>query len=187
MSFYHVWRVAQRVIMGLFRDSRSLPALLLVPAITVLLIGYVMRHTDDHLTVALVVTAPEWSGRDASTFVEDALHNEGAATVRAPDRAHAEQMLRDGDAGAYVVIDGAFVTGVLGQSPEAVQIGLRGDNAAENQAAPTTKKSQSSTRPEPRCKTWPRRCASSKPPAPAIAASSAVSASTLPQYQPVML
>jgi ABC-2 type transport system permease protein len=135
MSAYRCWRIAQRVWTGLLRDRRAIPALVLVPAMTLLLIGHAMRHSDESLTIALVVTAPEWSGRDAASFVETALHDEDVTTKRAVNVPTAERMLRDGDADAYVVIDDAFVTGVLGQDAPGVRVGLRGDDPATNRAA----------------------------------------------------
>jgi ABC-2 type transport system permease protein len=132
MRIDRVSRVAQRVWSGLYRDPRALPALVLVPVGTLLLVGYVMRNTQDAVGIAIVVTANDFTARDVTRFVEESLLEDDIRSFRVRDIAEAESVLRDGDADAFVVIDRALVNGVLSNSQETVTVGVRGDDQGNN-------------------------------------------------------
>ena len=91
MSLYRVWRMIERVWTGCVRDTRTIFALVLVPVGAVLLVGYVMRESGETANVALVVTANEWAGQDASLFIEESLSEDGVDHYRASDVDSAEQ------------------------------------------------------------------------------------------------
>ncbi len=129
MSFTRVWRFAQGVSTHTFhRDVRTLWVVLLVPVVTLLLVGYVMRNTTGGLTMALVVEGDHWATLDVASYIEESLDADDIATLRAPDRDAAEELVRDGDAEGFVVIDDAFTRGVLGGEEQTVVLGLKGDS-----------------------------------------------------------
>jgi ABC-2 type transport system permease protein len=135
LRWYRVWRVAQRVWTGLYRDRRALLALVALPVGTLLLVGVVLRHADADRTIALVITGSDYTTRDAAEFIEESLDEDGFATTRLSNVEDGRRALRDGDADAYIVLDDAFVRGVLSNSQERIQVGLRGDDKAEKDAA----------------------------------------------------
>jgi ABC-2 type transport system permease protein len=121
-------RIAQSVETRHHRDIRALWAILLVPVGTVLLLGYVMRHTSAPLTIALAVADDKWSTTTAASNVEEALHSEGVLTFRADDPEAAEQALRDGKADGFVLIDSALVADVLSGEEQEVTVGVAGES-----------------------------------------------------------
>jgi ABC-2 type transport system permease protein len=130
MNRTRIWAIIQRVFVGMYRDRRAIPALILVPVGTVLLVGYAMRESHDTRAVALVVTAPEWAARDVSAYVEESLREDDIRTYVAANEAAAREDVREGDAEAYVGIDDGLVNGLLSGTAGAVTIGLRGDDQA---------------------------------------------------------
>jgi ABC-2 type transport system permease protein len=128
-----VWRIAQGVCTRFYRDPRVLWTLLLVPVGTLLLIGYVMRNTEEDVTAALVVAGGEWSTLDTASFIEESLDADGVATFRVPTRDAAERAVRDGRAEGYLVIDDTVARGVLGGEQQTVAVGVVGDDRSASE------------------------------------------------------
>jgi ABC-2 type transport system permease protein len=137
LRFTRVWRIAQEVVTGFHRDPRVLWALLLVPVGTFLLMGYLMRNTQDEVKVALVVTGEHWAALDSASYVEESLASDDIVTFRTPSREAAQQAVRDGRAQGFVVIDDAFARGVLGGEQQTVAVGIKGDNPTANRTVLT--------------------------------------------------
>jgi ABC-2 type transport system permease protein len=123
-----VLRIAQRTYTGLRRDVRALWAILLVPVGTVLLLGYVVKHSAADITIALVVADDKWSTTTAASKVEEALHSQDVLTFRADDQKAAEQAVRDGDAQGFVIVDKALAGDVLSGREDQVTVGVAGDS-----------------------------------------------------------
>ncbi len=128
MAPRRVWRIAQSVATGHYRDIRALWAILLVPVGTMLLLGLVMRHTSHPLTIALAVTDDKWSTTTTASQIEEALHTDDILTFRTDSRYAAEQALRDGKADGFVVIDSALAADVLGGKTREVTVGVAGES-----------------------------------------------------------
>ena len=129
MHLDRILRVAQcRATLIFFRDVRALWVVLMVPVVTVLLVGYVMRNTTGGLTMALVVEGDHWATVDTASYMEESLHSDDIDTVRVSERGAAEKLVRSGEADGFVVIDDAFARGVLGGERQTVSVGLKGDS-----------------------------------------------------------
>lgn len=129
MHLDRILRVAQcRATIIFYRDVRALWVVLMVPVVTVLLVGYVMRNTTGGLTMALVVEGDHWATVDTASYIEESLHSDDIDTVRVSERGAAEKLVRSGEADGFVVVDDAFARGVLGGERQTVVVGLKGDS-----------------------------------------------------------
>jgi ABC-2 type transport system permease protein len=128
MSLARTWALAVRVALQMARDRRSLFLLLAVPALILLLVGYILENTSTNLKVAVVVGGGDPASAALAQELSSALASADIKPIVAGSRADAEKLLRDGDADAFVLLDETFGSQLLsGEQPEVV-IGLEGGN-----------------------------------------------------------
>jgi ABC-2 type transport system permease protein len=128
MSLARTWALGVRVALQMARDRRSLLLLVSVPSVILLLVGYLLENTGSNLKVAVAVEGKQTASSALAGDLVTALTRADVAAVVVGSRAQAEEMVKKGDADAYVLLDETFGQSLLaGKQPE-VTVGLEGAN-----------------------------------------------------------
>ena len=128
MSLARTWALGVRVARQMGRDYRSLVLLVAVPAAVLLLVGYILENSDTNLKVAVAVEGEETTSAALAQDLSSALERADVEPIVVGSRGTAEELVRDGDAHAFVLLDETFGRRLLsGEQPEVV-VGLEGGN-----------------------------------------------------------
>jgi ABC-2 type transport system permease protein len=128
MSPARTWALGVRVALQMARDRRSLLLLVGVPAVILLLVGYLLENTGSNLKVVVAVEGQEAAATTLTGDLVTALRRADVEATVVGSGAQAEEMVKKGDADAYVLLDETFAQSLLaGKQPE-VTVGLEGAN-----------------------------------------------------------
>jgi ABC-2 type transport system permease protein len=130
MSIARTWAVTLRIVRQFRRDPRTLILLFAVPAVVILLVGYLLRSSSGGIKLGFV----EETGGAAAPALETLGRtlSEAGVTSQFLSRAEAEQQVEGGD------LDGAIIIAPAARGVDAdarsVAVLLEGSNAQRNKA-----------------------------------------------------